>query len=67
MPGNPHECRKHAQTLRLAAEAHNPQAKETFESLAETWLRLAADRVNPSSRSQIASSSLVIVVNIVCG
>jgi hypothetical protein len=29
--------------LQLAAEAHSSQAKETFESLAESWLRLAAD------------------------
>jgi hypothetical protein len=44
MPGDPSDCRKHAKNcLRLAAEAHTPQAKETFESLAETWLRLAAD------------------------
>jgi hypothetical protein len=44
MPGDPSECREPRQDcLRLAAEAHNPQAKETFESLAKTWLRLAAD------------------------
>jgi hypothetical protein len=44
MPGDPNECREHAEScLRLAAETHNPQAKETFESLAQTWLRLAAD------------------------
>jgi hypothetical protein len=44
MPGDPGECREHAKTcLRLAAEAHSSQAKETFESLAESWLRLAAD------------------------
>jgi hypothetical protein len=44
MAGDPSECRKHAKAcLRLAAEAHSPQAKETFENLAETWLRLAAD------------------------
>jgi hypothetical protein len=44
MPGDPNECREHAEScLRLAAETHNPQAKETFESLAQTWLRLAVD------------------------
>jgi hypothetical protein len=44
MPGDPSECREHAKTcLRLAAEAHNPQAKQTFKNLAETWLRVAAD------------------------
>ena len=44
MPGDPIECREHAKScLQLAAEAHNPQAKETFESLAHTWLLLAAD------------------------
>jgi hypothetical protein len=44
MPGDPSECREHAKNcLELAAQAHNRQAKETFQSLAETWLRLAAD------------------------
>jgi len=44
MPGDPSECREHAKNcLELAAEAHSQQAKETFQSLAETWLRLAAD------------------------
>jgi hypothetical protein len=44
MPGDPSECREHAKScLQLAAEAHSSQAKETFESLAESWLRLAAD------------------------
>jgi hypothetical protein len=44
MPGDPSDCREHAKaSLRLAAEAHNPQAKQTLESLAQTWLRLAAD------------------------
>ena len=44
MPGDPSECREHAKScLQLAAEAHSSQAKETFESLAGTWLRLAAD------------------------
>jgi hypothetical protein len=44
MPGDPSECREHAKScLQLAAEAHSSQSKETFESLAETWLRLAAD------------------------
>ena len=44
MPGDPNECREHARNcLQLAAEAYNPEAKETFERLAQTWLRLAAD------------------------
>jgi hypothetical protein len=44
MPGDPKECREHAKTcLRMASEAHTPQAKERLESLAQTWLRLATD------------------------
>jgi hypothetical protein len=45
MPGDPKECRDHAKTcLRLAAETRKPEAREVFESLARTWLRLACDR-----------------------
>ena len=44
MPGDPKECRDHAKTcLRMASEAKTPQAKLTFENLAQTWLRLATD------------------------
>jgi len=44
MPGDPRECREHAKhCLMLAAEAHTVVAKERFESLANTWLRLASD------------------------
>jgi hypothetical protein len=44
MPGDPKECREHAKTcLRMASEAHTPQAKERLESLAQTWLRLVTD------------------------
>jgi hypothetical protein len=44
VPGDPKECREHAKTcLRMASETNSPQAKETFENLAQTWLRLAAD------------------------
>jgi len=44
MPGDSKECRQHALTcVRLAQTAASPQAREQFASLANTWLRLAAD------------------------
>jgi hypothetical protein len=43
MPGDPNQCREHAKNCLRLVEAVNPQTKETFESLAKTWLRLAAD------------------------
>jgi hypothetical protein len=44
MPGDPQECRQHALTcVRLAQTSSTPQAREQFASLANTWLRLAAD------------------------
>jgi hypothetical protein len=44
MPGDPKECRQHAlNCVRLAQTAASPQAREQFASLANTWLRLAAD------------------------
>jgi hypothetical protein len=44
MPGDPRECREHAKTcLWLAAETTTPEARQVFEDLAGTWLRLAAD------------------------
>ena len=47
MPGDPKECRQHAEKCqRLALEAKTEQARETFEGLARTWLRLAVDLEN---------------------
>ncbi len=44
MPGDPNECREHAKhCLELAAEASSSLAKTRFESLAQTWTRLAND------------------------
>jgi hypothetical protein len=44
MPGDPKECRQHAlNCVRLAQTSSTPQAIEEFASLANTWLRLAAD------------------------
>jgi hypothetical protein len=44
MPGDPKDCRTHAQTcMRLAASAKTTEAAVVFENLASTWLRLAAD------------------------
>jgi hypothetical protein len=47
MPGDPKECREHAKNCsRLASEAKTEQARETFENLARTWMRLATDLEN---------------------
>ena len=44
MPGDPKECRQHAlNCVRLAQTSSTPQTREEFASLANTWLRLAAD------------------------
>lgn len=44
MPGDPEECREHAKhCLELAKQAASPLAKAQFESLAQTWMRLAGD------------------------
>ena len=44
MPGNPHECRLHAQRCAtLAKEATTPADRRTFLTLAESWLALAAE------------------------
>ena len=44
MPGSPHECREHAKNcLRLAEEAHTPEAKTHFEKIAYQWMQLATD------------------------
>jgi hypothetical protein len=44
MPGDPNVCREHAKCcLKLAASATRPDAREVFEDLARTWLRLAYD------------------------
>jgi len=42
MPGDPKECRDNAKDcLELAAKAQSRLAKERWEELAQTWLRLA--------------------------
>ena len=44
MPGDPEECREHAKhCLELAKQAASPLPKAQFESLAQTWMRLAGD------------------------
>jgi hypothetical protein len=43
MPGNPKECREHAKDcLRRASTAQSRLAREQWEELAQTWLKLAA-------------------------
>jgi hypothetical protein len=42
MPGDPQECRQHAQDyLRLAQEATSDPAREDYTALADTWTQLA--------------------------
>ena len=44
MPGDPKVCREHAKTcLELAVHATRPDAREVFEDLARTWLKIACD------------------------
>jgi len=44
MPGDPNECRQHAERCaELARLATTPEGRETFLSLQMTWIRLAAE------------------------
>ena len=44
MPGDPMECRQHAeQCAAMARQASNPAHKETLTELAQTWLSLAIE------------------------
>jgi hypothetical protein len=44
MPGNPKECRQHAERCaELARLASTPEGRETFLSLQMNWVRLAAE------------------------
>ena len=44
MPGDPKECRQHAlNCMLLAKEATTAQTKQTFQNLAQSWTRLAAE------------------------
>jgi hypothetical protein len=44
MPGDPKECRQHAERCReLARLASTQEARETFLSLQMTWIRLAME------------------------
>jgi hypothetical protein len=44
MPGDPKECREHAKhCAELATSSSSAIARERFEELAKTWLRLAVD------------------------
>jgi hypothetical protein len=44
MPGDPKECREHAENCRKMAEAApSPFHRARFEDLAQTWTRLASD------------------------
>jgi hypothetical protein len=44
MQGDPKECREHAlRCSEMAATASSAMAREAFENLAKSWLRLAAD------------------------
>jgi hypothetical protein len=44
MPGDPHQCRVHsARCLPLAQAARNPETRQNFAGMAETWTKLAAE------------------------
>ena len=44
MPGDPKECRQHAERCaELARLAITPEARDTFRSLQMTWIRLAME------------------------
>ena len=44
MPGDPHQCRLYAgRCLALAKRAREPEARQLFTEMAETWNRLAAE------------------------
>ena len=44
MPGDPKECRQHAERCaELARLANTPAARDTFLSLQMTWIRLAME------------------------
>jgi hypothetical protein len=44
MPGDPYQCRLHAErSLVLAERAWRPQVRQAFTELAETWNKLAAE------------------------
>ena len=45
MPGDPKECRQHAERCaELARLASTPEARDQFLSLQMTWIRLASDK-----------------------
>lgn len=44
MPGNPNECKEHAERCwALASETSNPVLREAFLDLAQHWAALATD------------------------
>jgi hypothetical protein len=44
MPGDPKECRQHAENCRrLATEARSVAARNKFDNLAVTWEQLAVE------------------------
>jgi hypothetical protein len=44
MPGDPKECRQHAERCgELARRATTPEARDSFLSLQMTWIRLATE------------------------
>jgi hypothetical protein len=44
MPGDPKECRQHAENCRrLAREARTKAARDKFDNLAVTWEMMAAE------------------------
>ena len=58
MPGDPKECREHAQRcLALAAETNDLRLKESLTDLAKRWASIAADL--EATRALLAEAGLL--------
>ena len=54
MPGDPAKCRLYAaRYLKLSERAKDPARRQRFASLAQTWIKLAAE-LSPPGASQRA-------------
>ena len=59
MPGDPKECRQHAENcLRLAKEATTEEARKTFAELANKWMMLAGDLESAQALLDVARDRL---------
>ena len=56
MPGDPKECRQHAENC--SKEATTEEARETFAELANKWMMLAGDLESAQALLDAAKDSL---------